>query len=648
MDEVKFEAALCHQLQAAAPSQLRIRERNYNAIIGTKARLRLEADPDASAKDSPQWHLNIAATETQIRCPNCGNAHLNPVLILCYRVCHHCTYVLRELNDVEVTPDPSHELEILAAAYGHPAQANLAVDVTEAVSSLVERGPNERLCILAECNLYRVFGVDPCPQQRKALKIRYLLRGHRGEVLAYESDRPFHLEKDLYLLASRTLPLISIVRATWGHPRGVVKGRGAFDVKEALQYRIDSTNGRYCAITQREDLAELFGNPCQGRSKHLVLEYEIAGKAGELYEYEVGGHLAKDISLDAAPSMAPQIIVERATYGWTEALLAEKTKDLQRQLFDIQATQRRRAMGLTLSADDVRRLRRAPAIQKTLDDLKSASLGHKDVTALLQRRVEHAGGHALYLCGEIGRVPDWARAALLGRQSYGINLDVPDDLNEMFGNPLPGQQKLLKVAYAILGHDADKGTEASETTTGGFESNFIKHTRGCLTATIDDDAEGRGLLAETLFAGVSTTLPSIEVCSALYGHAADPNQVWDVTARVKAIVDRYGGRCIYISSHECLDDLFGDPCRGTRKKLRIRYYVRGFRGRCRIDEGEPNHLRTNLAIGFVSDDSDPFKPIPRRPYRDESIERNMRLRMPPNGRHPDKDSPYAHLGASYS
>lgn len=636
--------SLCEQLGIPKPVRRKIKARDFNHVLGTKAHLLLESE--VGPLDSPEWHLNLAPTEGEIRCPNCGNAHRNPALVLCYRVCHHCLFVLREPD--EISNEQRHGVQILAASYGHPSDPRLAVDAAAVLQEMVASVQHERLCVLTSDNLERLFGTDPCPRQRKVLRIRYAIDGRRGEVAAFESTGSCHLQKDLYLVRSRTMPLMTILKATYGHPRGVIKGRGAFDVTETLQYRVDSTAGRYCAISRCEDLTEVFGEPAQGRAKQLVIEYEIAGKAGELYEYENGGRLAKAINLDAAPSMAPQIIIEAATYGWTASSLAERKRLVQKQMFDCEMLQSRRSMGLPLSADESKRLRELPAVRATLVTLDDVELAHVDVAEILQRRVEVAGGHILFLGGRKSDVPEWARAELANKESVGIDLKVVDDLNANFGNPAPGRAKLLEIKYYIVGHDADCRTEAPETTSSGFESNFIKQGRGKLVSIIDDDPEGRGTMDTTLILGIPTTLPCIEVAYASYGHPADPSQLRDVTAQVQRVVNTHGGRRIYISAETDLHHLFSedDPCQGARKKLTIRYVVRGFRGCCRVDESPMNHLRTNVAIGFLSNDADPFKPTARRPYRDESIERNMRLRLPPGRAH--LASPYSHLGRGFT
>lgn len=660
MCEREVTAALYRDLQVPKLPQVVIRERKCDEIFEVKKRHAvLDADPLALREDSAQWHLSIA-DEGNVRCPNCGTAHKNSALILCYRICHHCMYVLRVADDIEIREDQLDGLHILAAAYGHPNDASQAVDVTEALRSRVEKSKNEYLRLSTTENLASMFissssaRGDGC--RKKTLKVRYVINGRRGEASAAvceTSEQNCHLESDLVLLASRKLvPLITILKAIWGHPRGAIKGRGAFDVTQALQYRVDSTMGRYCAISRQEDMSVLFGEPARDRTKNLVIEYEITGKAGELHEYEIRDRLAKDVDLDAAPSMAPQIIVDEATYGWTEAIVAERRKVLERQLYDVHNLQHRRSMGLALDASQSKRLRTLPHIQQSLHAVNNTTLGHVDVTEILQRRIETDGGHILLLRGKNRneKLPDWA--AHVGRESS------PDDLSEIFGNPLPGRSKLLKISYTILGHDADNRTEAPEVTSSGYESNFIKQKKGVLIAEVNaDDETGRAYLKEALLLGVPTTLPSIEVCYASYGHPVDTTRVWDVTVQMKKVVAKHGGRRIHVSTSESLSDLFGgDPCRGARKMLKIRYCVRGFRGCCRIDESpsQPNRLRTDVAIGFVSEGSDVFLNSTRQyqqsTYRSECIERNMLLRRPMKNDNGTLlgPSPYSHLGISFS
>ena len=652
MSDAMATAELCDELSIPRPARTRIKPRNFHGIFGNKQHLELTAKlPEV---DEGQYKLHFVGSQRhELRCPRCGTKHRNPELILLYRNCHHCLAVLREPKDIDIRKDQMFRLHILAASYGHRTNAKLAVDVTRGLQEAVKKVAHTKLTIKIDEDLRELLKIqDPCPRERKVLRIRYVIHGRRGEVCVDEGDFPFHLKSEFNLLAGKAMPLMSIVSAWYGHPRGVVDGKnyGAFDVTEILQSRVDSTNGRYCMISHREDLVKMFGEPCQGRSKQLVIEYEIAGKHGELYEYEIGGRLAKEISLAAAPSLAPQILIHQATYGWTAAALSEHKKRVRKKLFDLQSLEERKRMGLPLTFDETRRLRtELPQVQDQMRTLEEdVELGHVDVTEILQRRIELADGNLLFVGGTDSSKPDWVKVALMGKQCVGLDVDCADDLNNLFGNPLPGlPMKLLRISYEIIGHDADRRTCAPETTTTGIETNFVRtKPRLVLDALAYEDPRGRATITDSVIVGIPTTLPCVEINYASWGNAADSTQVWDVTDIVKKITNAHGGRRITIPAGADLVRIFGDPCLGTRKKLLIKYTARGFRGRCRIDENPLNHLRTNLVLGFSTEKTDPFNPVPRRPYRDVAIERSMRLRMSPDAIQAlPEQSPYSHLGA---
>jgi hypothetical protein len=65
-------------------------------------------------------------------------------------------------------------------------------------------------------------------------------------------------------------PLVKVGPATYGHPLGAKRGRGAFAVSEQLQGRLDASDGQFLALPHTEDLLALFGDPCPGMPKELV------------------------------------------------------------------------------------------------------------------------------------------------------------------------------------------------------------------------------------------------------------------------------------------------------------------------------------------------------------------------------------------
>ena len=60
-----------------------------------------------------------------------------------------------------------------------------------------------------------------------------------------------------------------------------------------------------------------------------------AGSAGEMHEYELNGKLMYPMSVAASPSVAPQILIENASYGWTEELLDEWKARYHKDIFDM-------------------------------------------------------------------------------------------------------------------------------------------------------------------------------------------------------------------------------------------------------------------------------------------------------------------------
>ena len=54
-----------------------------------------------------------------------------------------------------------------------------------------------------------------------------------------------------------------------------------------------------------------------------------------MHEYELNGKLMYPMSVAASPSVAPQILIENASYGWTEELLDEWKARYHKDIFDM-------------------------------------------------------------------------------------------------------------------------------------------------------------------------------------------------------------------------------------------------------------------------------------------------------------------------
>jgi hypothetical protein len=158
------------------------------------------------------------------------------------------------------------------------------------------------------------------------------------------------------ILVPKVPPTLILQSCSYGHPRGLIKGRGAFDVTEQLQARVEESGGTFLEINRAEDLKSLFGDPCPNRRKNLIINYEIHGSSGKLQAEEVEGHLKKPINLSYTPVIAPLIVIDKATYGLTPEGVADKIRDIQIELYSLTAIDNRKKLGLPVSAEDNSRL----------------------------------------------------------------------------------------------------------------------------------------------------------------------------------------------------------------------------------------------------------------------------------------------------
>ena len=63
-----------------------------------------------------------------------------------------------------------------------------------------------------------------------------------------------------------------------------------------------------------------------------------------MHEYELNGKLMYPMSVAASPSVAPQILIENASYGWTEELLDEWKARYHKDIIDMLVSASRRVV----------------------------------------------------------------------------------------------------------------------------------------------------------------------------------------------------------------------------------------------------------------------------------------------------------------
>ena len=121
------------------------------------------------------------------------------------------------------------------------------------------------------------------------------------------------------------------------------------------------------------------------------------------------------------------------------------------------------------------------------------------------------------------------------------------------------------------------------------------------------------------------------------------------SAQVKWLANAQGGSRLHLDTDLDLDETFGDPCPGMRKKLVIRYYVRGFHGCTRVDEDPMDYLSTDIQIGYLPTADDPFGAKPPRNATQIAVDEIQKLRMvDATGRSTEvKEGKYTHLGRAW-
>ena len=84
---------------------------------------------------------------------------------------------------------------------------------------------------------------------------------------------------------------------------------------------------------------------------------------------------------------------------------------------------------------------------------------------------------------------------------------------------------------------------------------------------------------------------------ATYGHLYDPNLAFDVSSIINNRISSLGGHELFIDDCEDLNQLFGDPCYGVRKKLWVDMTVRGFVGLMNVEDVR-GHAQASIEIGY--------------------------------------------------
>jgi hypothetical protein len=536
---------------------------------------------DDSIVDTDSDHEDLADDdvrnpELKVNCTTCGALHRNPRMVDTYRCCHFCRMILRQPHELQVVHGiyPKGALHILAASYGHPIDARRATDVSGLLQKLVNsKFKGNGLVLKADTPITRLFG-DPCEGVPKVLKMRYALIGRRAECFVHENEAGI-LESSLNIQIPKTKPRLIVAKAMYGHPHGVVRGRGAFDVTEILQARIDQAGGSYLTIHHSENINRMLGDPCVGMRKELTLEYEVTGSRGLEERVEARGFLTKPLKLISTPCVAPLLNIVSAQYGINKTQIAAEKKKIAKEVHQLQYIVRKKEQGLPVSVEQNERVRKLPSLLMSIEHLDVLGEGRVfEVTRDVQNMVDDFGD--------------------------GSTLDLkPDaDLNALFGDPSPGNIKFLTLNYDIqaLGDCGD----ASEITNSGHSKNYIIPKRG----SVEQMVHAGGDLDKRCLLEASKCLSVLRIDKAVYGHPTKSVKSFDVTSLVAMLVDKAGGYQLSIERDLDLNAIFRNPARGIRKSLKVAYQCLGLAGTVHMDEFE-DHLMGSLRLGYVPGEDAP-------------------------------------------
>lgn len=379
---------------------------------------------------------------------------------------------------------------------------------------------------------------------------------------------------------------LTILRASYGHPKGrTTTGRMSYDIRENLQGIVDLNGGSFLYIGPLQPIEMKFGDPCVGYVKDLQVDFDISGKSGYIEVGEVQNRLQRPICVKTSPSVSPMILVAHANYGLTENTIRDRLKLLEANISRIDILVHRRSVGLPIKVSDRLFIKERQKFVLERNDLKSVSPKHVDVTFKVQLMVGAQGGFELRM----------------DKDKF--------DPNFTFGNPIPGCYKLLEVSLVCCGHDSEMRADSKEITSKGFLRNFILGKKARFLISVRDDAEGKGVMSESLLFQTLNVLPLMHIEKALFGHPSNNVKQFDVTSTIQNMVT---GRLLEIGTEVDLAKTFGDPCPGVRKVLKIFYCTRGFQGAVRVRE-KKGCLVAAVEIGFAPDIAADTAPEKERP-----------------------------------
>eukprot|EP00949_MAST-11_sp_MAST-11-sp1_P001896 g1896.t1 len=417
---------------------------------------------------------------------------------------------------------------------------------------------------------------------------------------------------------------IHIRGAAWGHMKDPSK---ALDVTEKLEslFFFDPERGHVLRLPRREfNPIAAFGDPCPGARKKLSIRAVWKGRRWEILVAQAKGRrkLREDVILQ--PPRDPWLYILHATFGHPSdpRLQYDVTEKLQGRIDQHDG----RYLGIPKDENICRWVGNpSPKGRKELtvtyemhgwqgEVALPEAHGHllEPLTVVApmvcpQLKITHARYGVLAPLREQSMLPG-ARPKFVEKFSRDVSVDLQDvvdyaegdrlilsceeDINEVFGeDPCPGVVKTLHFEYESRDH------------AGNLKLKVDPHgrlQRDIELVTLLYSQGDRG--ATKMRHNDQLVSPGVELRAAAFGHPEDTQKCIDVTRQLQIRLDQNKGRNLHIGRGEDLYQLFGDPCRGIFKVLKIRYHMPGWTQTLRVESDLKNDkgLRCALRIGWPS------------------------------------------------
>ena len=183
-----------------------------------------------------------------------------------------------------------------------------------------------------------------------------------------------------------------------------------------------------------------------------------------------------------------------------------------KEIAKINAIEHRRSLGMLVQAHEVKHIKDKPALVDLKRRFKEMPIKFVDISEKMQAIADQKGAGGVLKLGKIFQP------------------------NMVFGNPHPGEMKLLECSLICHGHDSERRTDSYEMTPSGYPRNVILGKESRFNIIAADGPDGKGILEEELVFETYNSSPLIVITNALYGHPSDLKRNIDVTTIVQEYV----------------------------------------------------------------------------------------------------------------